>query len=158
MSKPRAKKKGKPHVAETSSFALSLGGVAVETVIAPALTMIVIAVVLARFANFEATEAEIAIIAGFVALRLPFLVYTLAKDRRIVLGKDELHVPIVGVLQVRPWTIPFADLASIEETRKRGGATKIALVVRGHGTKRFAASVLKDRAAVIRAIERRVAH
>lgn len=159
VSKGRHKKKAHPAKArtpETASYALSTLWLSVETLIGPVAMMAVLFFALQRFADAGSVEAEAVLIAAVVAVRLPLLVYTLAKDRRIVLGKDELHIPIVGVFQFRPWNIPFEDIVSIEEQRKAGGSSKVVIQLRNARPRRFAASVLSgERGNVIKAIERR---
>jgi hypothetical protein len=159
VSKSRGKKssKGKAkHAApEPSSFDLSLGWVAAETLVVPGTTLLLLLVVIAKFSDAASLAAQVGILAAFVAIRGPLLVYTLLRDRRIDIRNDALHIPIVHVFQFRPWTIPLADLVSVSETRKSGGSAKIVIAMRGGSVKRFGASVLRDRHRAIKALDRR---
>jgi hypothetical protein len=150
--KPHAKTKVKH--ADTGAFSLSLGWVAVESLLGPGAMLVILFIALDRFADASSATAQIAIVGAFVAIRLPLLVYTLARDRRIVLGKDELRIPVVSVFQLRPWRISLDDLVGIEEQRKSGGSGKVVLTLRGGRTRKFPVNVLRDRGSVIKTIER----
>jgi hypothetical protein len=153
-TRPRSKKQ--PAQPAASSFALSPGWLAAETFLVPGATLLLVFVVLAKYADAGSASLQIGVVGAFVAIRLPLLVWTLARDPRIVIGTDALRVPIVGVFQFRAWTIPFDELASVSASRKSGGSSRIVLGLRGGRTRTFAASVVRDREQLIKALERRI--
>jgi hypothetical protein len=157
VAKSRSKQKPKPKgkAPETASFALSPMWLTIETLLVPGGMLLVLFVLLARFADFHEATAQIVIVAVFVAIRLPLLVYTLARDPRITIGKERMHVPIVSVFQVKPWNLDLDEVASIEERKPTGGAAKLVILRRGGRPLKFASSIVKDRPGLMKAIERR---
>jgi hypothetical protein len=166
MSKRRRGKQeaGKHQPAGPISFPLSLGWVVSRTVIIPPLILVMPVVLLGALAQsisspavFGAAVVAFGAIAGLmIAVRVPLVLYTLLFDRYVVLGKEELHVPILGLFQFRPWNIPIRDIVTMVDKREPGSSTKLVLAIKGGRTLSFYADLIKDRTAVVRAVERRI--
>ncbi len=150
-------------VAAATSFPLSLGWV-VSLAFSGWMLLLMFSLVFLIALAYESSEPQAvvaAIVVGSVlalilAINLPGMLRTLRSDRCVVLGDTALHVPVLQLFQRRPWIIPFSELMSITSSRKSGGSTQIVLALRSGKVHTFSASLIQDRYALIKAVDRRI--